>query len=115
MSENPDVIGALQRTKDRLTDPNDWIKAYTALDHNGESVYVKDPNACKWCLCGALCWASEESTQYYVLEAVADVLREIYKIPPFIYYEHHHLIWRFNEDRATRHADVLNLLDRVIG
>jgi hypothetical protein len=99
-----------------------WIQGPAANDRYGHSVDVDSPQACGWCLIGAV-WVEERSSRVRV--AVRDLVRQaldqavqasrfrIFHQKPIERYPATRSIINFNETPGRRKRDVITLVERA--
>lgn len=87
-----------------LNEPNHWTQGAYARDIYGVSEFPTSNAAACWCLRGALIKTNSLATDCETV--LNDEIRNSY-------YRFHEMV-EFNDFPGTKHADVLDLLDRVI-
>lgn len=55
------MVEILAAARRKIASPTQWIKGCFAADKYGEEVGIHSPRACKWCLEGAIRFASPDS------------------------------------------------------
>ena len=103
MTIKQETVKALQRSRNRISKPENWCRKAMALDMNGAAVNTNSRKAVAWCAYGSVCMEAK----------------------PFSLARHYCLAWlrqgvglnyqgltSFN-DVAT-HAQVIELFDRTI-
>lgn len=86
-----------------------WAKRYMALNQDGDPTLPDYPNACKWCLGGAI-FASMPAmgTDTHTL-AIYHIREELVRTKnPCVH------ITDFNDDEVTTKEDVLSIIDGTI-
>lgn len=97
-------IKILRKMRDLLSKPGAWIKRALARDKDGESVHSCSPDACSFCLKGAInrfCPDLDDRTE------LVRVLEKNIKSPHLTMYE-------YNDSKHRRQSHVIALLDRTI-
>lgn len=111
-SLNLKIIKVLKKTRKILIE-NEWIQGYYAKNQNDKVVHILNPDACKFCLSGALTRAS-----YTVLPDSPDTYthKTTKEIQHQMYLNHHILspLSKFNDDIALNKQDIINLLNDTI-
>lgn len=76
--ENTETLCVLRDTRDLLDDPCFWTQGAAARDERESMCAETDPEACSWCLLGALTVAAHRRgmPRKPVLKRVADVIRK---------------------------------------
>lgn len=98
----------LQDVRDLLTDPARWTQGKFARTAEGDSCYASDPEACQWCLEGAI--KKVAKGRPYGLEVRTRNRLQILVQP---YNGLHYNGLHYFNDRNL-HEDVLALLDSAI-
>ena len=106
MDETTRVLAktAIRRARNLLSDPKRWTKGSDAQKaFTREAIDPKNPEACQWCLRGALKAVALNGDYGPASTAVLDVLNErgFKSIPGF------------NDSYNTKHSDVLRVLDEA--
>jgi hypothetical protein len=102
------AIAILKGARDLIATPEAWQKGHSARDAGGAPVRSSSDRACKFCLEGAIYRAYHFSMglKYNSLsDALSMVRREIGT----------EYVFQWNDRPETTHADVLAILDKVIG
>ena len=105
------ALQVLQAARERISRPEHWCKHHMATCLKGEYRGVLSDHACRWCLSGALLYASECEFMGSKMQARMDARRIIERL---LMSEGIGGIIQFNDDRKTRHSDVLAVLDKAI-
>ena len=98
---NP-VIDLLRRTRKRIESPDHWRQGFFAANKKGEPCLAKSPDACSWCIVGALIVECPDDILLR-LTALGAMDRKAGVIGGAV---------GFND--AHTHAEVLALIDRTI-
>jgi hypothetical protein len=102
----PKVSELLLETYRLISDPKCWTKHALARNKSGHEVKFDSKSAVKFCLHGALLRVGKDTSS--VLTSVAyRVLRDAL---PFGFFS----LTSFNDNKRTKHAEVLLVLDRAI-
>lgn len=111
MVEAQIAIERLKEIEDLLSVPERWTKGYYAKTASGLNVSADNPQAVCWCIYGAIekvCTRHSEEDKYLMRcigEAITIKRQKIYT-------------WRgldsFNDSPATKHADILEVLEKAI-
>lgn len=70
------VSDILERAANRLDKPGAWMKGALASDRNGYIVDPQSPQACAWCLAGAIAKECHDAGCSHFAATVADILVE---------------------------------------
>lgn len=89
----------LQAARELLSDESRWTKRSYARDVNGHPCSAKSPDACKWCLLGAI-----QATRVSPFSMAADAVEAL------IGYQ----VDVFNDACYRKHTEVLQLIDKAI-
>ena len=124
------VVKILRRTRDLIKEESSWIKGFPAVDKSGNDVKPTDPEACRWCLTGAVTYALHEgivdgnvitnslwstfTLRGSVYRKIADVLREENSKRLDLSGFNSQGIVGFNDYPETTHSEILDLLDKTI-
>lgn len=105
MDEGTRVLAktAIQRARRLLSSPSRWTKGAEAKDQYGVPVGEKSPEACQWCLRGALRAVSINGDYEPARKAVESVLTE----KGFTGLPH------FNDSYNTKYHQVVQVLDEA--
>lgn len=103
----------LKAARDLLTDPQHWTKGTLARNVFNEPVSVQSPRARCWCLHGAILKVSAATSAEWSQTVAAN--RALYPFVPSKYGDGpDNVVLYFNDDKTTKHSDVLALLDVAI-
>lgn len=116
------VVRLLTRAREIITDSESWTKGTSARDqfdvecHQG----TLDPDACKWCMWGAIEYAAMEldlDAGGFLTKVADSMIRQI--IPPFISTQHDYrvefrTIADFNDGPERKHEHVIQVLNAGI-
>lgn len=91
--------------RELLSKPENWTKGTRARDFYRRSVDTKAPEACQWCLLGALDKVSDCQSQFVSLIRAMRTVSNANSSTA---------LFTFNDRRSTKHADVIALFDRAI-
>jgi hypothetical protein len=96
------VVQLLEAAKEKINTPEKWCKRANARDANGTEVKALSPNACQWCIDGALMSAngSDHGPYWDAYYAIGTAIG----CGPL----------RFNDRLATTHADVMEAFGKAI-
>jgi hypothetical protein len=101
-----EVTKVLIRVRKRLSNPEAWTKHSKAKDRYGAAVGYNSPEACSWCLLGAIQRESADSRQDDHV---------IYRMRSFIRADRRdRFLVSINDNPRTTHQDILKWLDTVI-
>jgi hypothetical protein len=95
----------IQRAREKLADPKHWTKHTSARDLHNLPVDYTDPDACRFCIIGALAASTGKPGEYHAAHKIMS------KLVPSHYGRR---LSAFNDAENTQHADVLALFDRAI-
>jgi hypothetical protein len=104
------LLDDLKAVRWLLNDRSSWTKNASARDKNSKEVPADHPRACRWCLGGAALYITYGTERKIYLNRLIPLLNTLRE----------HLPWpisvipEFNDNRATKHRDVLALLDTAI-
>jgi len=104
------VSQLLIEAKAKIINPNSWIKRFTAEDENGIQVNSRHPNACKFCMVGALSsvaphdYGTYSTYNYRSYTTAFKILSDVTLVP----------VSMFNDSPSTTHQDVLAAYDKAI-
>lgn len=99
------TVETLIAVRELLADEDRWCQGSVAKNKWGVSVDVNAPNACRWCLAGAIAKQLPKATYSWEdLEPYALLLG----------FQSAWLLTGFNDSELTSHADVLARIDRKI-
>jgi hypothetical protein len=110
------TIALLKAGKAIIAKPENWTKFYLATDKYGRLTPLKSPDACKWCMSGAIHRAAHDLG--YVDEygnpkpGAVDIFNDICETFKVITGKSFMSI--FNDNKYTSHTDVMNVFDRAI-
>ena len=118
------LLQDLQGARRLLEPENAWVKGVMALDCRFQSVRPEDPEACAFCLSGAILAAigeAKDAMRRYARVCDA-LLRKAYRkrlppldVPPDTRLQHLlNPLSAWNDRERRRRKDVLGLLDRTI-
>lgn len=96
------MIAELRAIRALLQDPNRWTKGLHARDAADLPALPSSVHAVRWCLVGAIQKVSEGDR-----DREAQLLNRFWSV-------HCGYLSIFNDHHLTTHAEVLNLIDRVI-
>lgn len=99
-----DYLVILHRLRTFLHDPSVWIKHEFALDSEGYAVDPRSPEACSWCLSGAILCVTYETELPCEPSSLSTEIHRLFDSD----------IATFNDDPTTTHSDILSLIDRTI-
>ena len=122
------VVKILRRTRDLIKEESSWIKGFPAVDKSGNDVKPTDPEACRWCLTGAVtCVLHEEdivvvmnslwdmnTLQGSVYRNIAHVLKETNSKRLDLSGFNSQGIVGLNDYPETTHSEILELIDKTI-
>jgi hypothetical protein len=105
----------LREARALIDTPEKWAKGYYAFGPDGSTRDIEDPEACRFCVRGAL--FRIESRFGYMVEAEAS--KAIYKaVPDAVRIPADEIgnnaVVVFNDHPETTHAEILALFDRAI-
>ena len=135
-----DKVEILVETRNRLANPDAWVKGVFAIDKDGIATEFDGDQACSWCLSGAIfreCgftnvdegivpkgipnefdWRYHEAHEeqddifLYIAEAILEKYPDFPKPDHFYYY--FELLTEFNDSDSISHPDVIAVLDDAI-
>lgn len=96
-------LQVLKGARELLSDESKWAKGFFAFDKDGERCGACSPEACKFCLIGAMRKVAGRDTSVTV-----NCLTEIYN------YLGHNLAADWNDDADRKHSEVIDLLNKTI-
>lgn len=120
-------LQALKDTRELLTDPGRWVRGHWALDASGGYCNTTSPDACQWCISGALekigwdeAMKADKDRYCLALDIKIAQRRELEKTIneggmrhlDNLDYVYRYSIISINDDFG--HAAVLELLDKTI-
>ena len=120
---NKTIVQALERTREIINNPKAWIKDTLAKDKYDYTIELEEPNACKFCISGAIHRALYEmditnSTQLYKITTKIYNDLKISKFtkrkPTIEEYEEFEDYIQFNDDSETTHEEIIKLIDYAI-
>lgn len=92
---------AIEAVSALLARPEAWCQGWEARDAAGQPVPAESPEACAWCLLGAIARVGGDEA---VEERLLHILRTEFDRPALVE------LSQFNDGCFTEHADVLALL-----
>ena len=103
-------IATLKAARELISVPGNWNKRAFALDWNRNWCDPRSPEACSWCIDGALqavvaSWGEDGNDETIVLHYLLMDAAEDEGYPDYP---------SFNDDPDTTHGDVMKFLDGVI-
>jgi len=118
----------LEKAYELIKNEEDWIKGVDAIDIHGEETVPDDPEACQFCLNGAINAASERFEDFDVIrncypteyhEAVYKLRKEIHKEIVKRTGDREHLfpsqaMTNYNDNLHRTHQDILNIILTVL-
>ena len=114
MTKN-EVRDVILRMKKRLSKPDRWCQGAPARDDWGNEVTPGSPNACQWCLTGALWEELNDGVEDSKYVEVRDHLRYALRLHPSVgkHIDPTALVG-WNDDPARTHEDVIAFLDEAM-
>ena len=101
-----DSVRVIESVRDLLSDEDKWCKNYAALNAQGIEVHAKHSGACKWCLTGAIVYATPDGTDpYYALKSLRTLAYS---------YTGSSGLTDFNDRQETTHKDLMGFLGKAI-
>jgi hypothetical protein len=117
------ALEVVTTAKALIADPKHWTKGYLAVDKLGRLTSLRSPQACKWCMSGAIHRAAYnlggiDEFGVATPEAIS-VLRDICLTFRALYPEptdgkRMRYFAQFNDHYKTTHADVMEIFDKAI-
>ena len=114
----------LEEARSIIEDKKNWTKGSIALDAKGRDVWASSPQACRWCVSGAIVRAAESlnldtQKRHDAIKYLTDVTRTHIserweREPEYITIFNDASITMFNDAVETTHQDVLDVLDTAI-
>lgn len=98
---NPEILSALEKARELLSDRSRWTQGNLARNVFGDSVAIRSPKATCWCSIGAVFFNNNVDRATFAL----DVLRETNDIP-------YGKIGQWNDSHT--HSEVLQGFDNAI-
>lgn len=102
------IIKLLEKVKEKIR--QGWCKYYYAKDSYGLETSIYSPNACRWCLVGAIQFVAVEdgcvSRMTQMIQVLADAAKKIS-------YTGDSLI-RYNDEKCQSAGEVVHLIDQAI-
>jgi hypothetical protein len=105
---NHQLLQDLKAVRELISDPKNWIRGDLAVDLQNTPVDPEAPEACKFCLMGAILRVSPRPG---VIVRASPLIDIIYRFLPESNYKQ---ITKFNDDPMTTHQNVLAVLDQAI-
>jgi hypothetical protein len=109
-------IDILKTGKAVIANPENWTKFYMATDEYGRMTPLNSPQACKWCMSGALHRAFHElggvDEHGDPKPGTVEIFRDISNT--FSVLTGMNFMSVYNDHRTTTHTDVMNIFDRAI-
>ena len=106
MSRPTTALGVLIAARAKIEDPKNWTKGTPARDSHGRKTLATNPDACMFCMIGALDSAigslGSESAFMDAADALLPFIPNGWGIPDY------------NDHESTDHADVLAIFDKAI-
>lgn len=99
------VAELLRRAKERIATPDRWCQHYLSANEYVGSEDGLLPDACKWCLQGAL---SEEAPSYADFNAANAMVRRALALPE------EEGVYDWQDAPGRTHAEVMAAFDRAI-
>lgn len=106
------VLDDLKQMETLLNGDGRWIKYEEAQDANGKAVLGENPDACCWCLIGAMMRVSKDG-EHVDLGRVSDLSNAIYNALGEVPLNRPTLV-SFNDAANTTQDDVLALIRKAI-
>lgn len=97
----------LERARSLLSDQDRWAQGVFARDRNGVQVKPRDPNACCWCLLGAIAICSNE-----LGISPPDLLRYLDGLMHFMFQDQFSNLGELND--YVSHELIIEFLDDAI-
>ena len=102
----------LSQARDLISEPGHWTKRVLARNAKGEAISPTSPDACSWCIIGALVKVSgSEELAQEALPAIGNAIRS--EFPHLASFS----ITDFNDgsfNRFRNHSEVVRVLDKAI-
>jgi len=112
-------LSVLEGVLSLLEHESSWTQEVSARDHHGNPVASDSPEACRWCLSGAIDKVANElnTDPVYVLVEVASLID-----PDAIYDDYYNVkcddaiavIADYNDAHDVTHGSILDLVDEAI-
>ena len=107
----------LEKARELLTPEGAWVQGAHARDVGGERCFSRDPEACQWCLVGAVSRVAHNSGEYrWILPSLDTLARVGLGVTPGTRDPRKpgQILVKWNDHPKRTHAEVLALLDRAI-
>ena len=106
------VIQVLREARDLLKEEDRWIKSHWALDRNGSPTGTCSPDACQWCMSGAIFWAASKVSIMENINETELAERARREINMVLMQGQDIVSW--NDHPMIKHADVMRVFNLVI-
>lgn len=101
----------LKKTRELISDRKHWVQDYAAIDNAGNPINPQSPNACAWCLDGALVRCSIKRRHYdRITPYLHSASMRLFNINSYVAINDG---WPFSPPENA-HANVLRILDDAI-